>query len=33
MGRPIISNDNEVDLFTESVRNNPGEKNHVRMCK
>ena len=27
MGRPKIMSDDEVDLFTESVRNNPGEKN------
>ncbi len=27
MGRPKIMSDNEVDLFTESVRKNPGEKN------
>jgi len=31
MGRPQIMNDNEVDLFTESVCNNPGEKN-MREC-
>jgi len=27
MGQPQIMNDDEVDLFTESVRKNPGEKN------
>ncbi len=27
MGRPKIMNDDEVDLFTESVCRNPGEKN------
>jgi hypothetical protein len=27
MGRPKIMSDDEVDLFTESVRKNPGEKN------
>ena len=27
MGRPKIMSDDEVDLFTEWVRNNPGEKN------
>ena len=27
MGRPQIMNENEVDLFTESVCKNPGEKN------
>ena len=26
MGRPKIMNDDEVDLFTESVCRNPGEK-------
>ena len=31
MGRPQIMNDDEVDLFTESVRKNPGEKN-MREC-
>ncbi len=31
MGRPKIMNDDEVDLFTESVRKNPGEKN-MREC-
>ena len=31
MGRPRIMNDDEVDLFTESVRKNPGEKN-MREC-
>ena len=32
MGRPKIMNDNEVDVFTESVRKNPGEKN-MRECQ
>ena len=27
MGQPKIMNDDEVDLFTESVCKNPGEKN------
>ncbi len=27
MGQPKITNDNEVDLYTESVCKNPGEKN------
>jgi len=31
MGRPKIMNNDEVDLFTESVRKNPGEKN-MREC-
>jgi hypothetical protein len=31
MGRPQIMNDDEVDLFTESVCKNPGEKN-MREC-
>jgi hypothetical protein len=31
MGRPKIMNNDEVDLFTESVHKNPGEKN-MREC-
>jgi hypothetical protein len=31
MGQPEIMNDDEVDLFTESVCKNPGEKS-MREC-
>ena len=31
MGQPKIMDDDEVDLYTESVRKNPGEKN-MREC-